>query len=93
MNADTQFPDFTPREREVLELLGAGCPNRDIAATLQVSVRTVESHVASICAKLHARTRGQAASRAIAAGFIAACANSPLVEKCEALHGERCCLP
>lgn len=84
-------PDvLSPREREVLELLAAGCSNRDIASTLVLSVRTVESHVASICGKLGVRTRGQAAARAIAAGIVTANPDTPLYARCESLHGERC---
>jgi DNA-binding NarL/FixJ family response regulator len=49
----------TARELEVLQLLGDGLSNADIAERLYVSVRTVESHVSSLLAKLHARSRGQ----------------------------------
>jgi ATP/maltotriose-dependent transcriptional regulator MalT len=46
-------PDgFTAREREVLRLVAQGVSNDDIAAALVLSVRTVESHVASIYGKI-----------------------------------------
>lgn len=43
---------LTPREREVMELIVAGNHNREIAAVLGISVRTVEVHKARIMAKL-----------------------------------------
>jgi len=43
------------READILSLLGAGLTNADIAAQLYLSVRTVESHVSSLLAKLGAR--------------------------------------
>ena len=60
----------TAREAEVLRLLGEGKSNADIAAALFLSVRTVETHVSSLLAKLQASGRGQliALSAAVAAG-------------------------
>lgn len=49
----------TAREAEVLRLLGKGLSNADIAAKLYLSVRTVESHVSSLLAKLQLRSRGE----------------------------------
>lgn len=43
---------LTPREREVMELVVAGRHNRDIAAELDISVRTVEVHKARLMGKL-----------------------------------------
>jgi DNA-binding CsgD family transcriptional regulator/hydroxypyruvate isomerase len=55
---------LTAREREVLELLGRELSNRDIAALLHRSERTVEHHVAALLAKLGAPTRAAAVQAA-----------------------------
>ncbi len=59
------------REIEVLRLLAAGRTNREIAAELFLSARTVDMHVRSILAKLDCRTRGEAAYRAGVLGLLA----------------------
>ncbi len=50
---------LTPREREVLDLLRHGKPNKVIAALLDLSVRTVEGHRANIMDKMGVRSLGQ----------------------------------
>ncbi|HUA72206.1 MAG TPA: AAA family ATPase [Solirubrobacteraceae bacterium] len=57
---------LSPREREVATLVAAGKRNRDVAAALFVSEKTVESHLARIYDKLGVRSR--AALAAIVAG-------------------------
>lgn len=52
---------LTPREREVLDLLGEGLTNAEIADRLFVEVSTVKSHVHSILDKLDVPTRDEAA--------------------------------
>ncbi len=42
---------LTDREREIVSLIGAGLSNRDVAARLTISVRTVESHIHNAMAK------------------------------------------
>jgi DNA-binding CsgD family transcriptional regulator len=59
----------TAREAEVLRLLRDGMSNADIAAALFVSVRTVETHVSSLLAKLQATGRGQLTARGAAISF------------------------
>jgi DNA-binding NarL/FixJ family response regulator len=56
---------LTDRETEVLRLIGQGLGNRDIAAQLVVSDKTVKTHVANILQKLQVRSRTQAALYAI----------------------------
>jgi DNA-binding NarL/FixJ family response regulator len=68
---------LSPREREVLVLLVAGQTDPEIAEALFVSVRTVESHVAHIFAKLGVRTRTAAATAALAVGLVDAKASPP----------------
>lgn len=53
---------LTPRQREVCELAAAGLANREIAQRLFLSVKTVETHLASSYRKLGVETRGQLAT-------------------------------
>jgi DNA-binding NarL/FixJ family response regulator len=62
--------DLTFREIEILEFLHDGQRNADIARTLDISLRTVETHVSSIIAKLDARSRTEAVRKAIESGLI-----------------------
>lgn len=47
---------MTPRETEVIELLAAGKTRREIASTLCISPKTVETHVANAKAATKAKT-------------------------------------
>ncbi|MEI6655652.1 MAG: response regulator transcription factor [Verrucomicrobiota bacterium] len=51
---------LAPREREVLKLLADGCPYKEIAATMQVSLGTVRTYVERIYEKLHVHNRTDA---------------------------------
>lgn len=55
--------ELTTTEQRVTELIAAGATNRDAASTLFVSVRTVETHVASIYRKLGVRNRAELSRR------------------------------
>ena len=52
---------LTGREVEVLRLVAEGLTNLQIAESLVLSVRTVESHVAAICGKIEVHNRTAAA--------------------------------
>lgn len=54
---------LTPREREIVELLADGLPNKLIARRLHVALPTVKNHVHSILDKWDVRSRGEAAAR------------------------------
>ncbi len=62
---------LTDREREVLQLLALGLPNKTIARRLNVSEHTVKFHVGSILAKLDAGSRTEAVTRAARRGLLA----------------------
>ncbi len=54
-------PALTPRELEVVDLIGAGLSNKEIARRLNIGVTTTKSHVHSVLSKLNLQRRGQAA--------------------------------
>lgn len=62
---------LSEREREVLKLVAMGYTNRQIAESLVISVKTVESHKAHIKEKLDLRGRSELVRYAVQHGFIA----------------------
>jgi DNA-binding NarL/FixJ family response regulator len=63
-------PSLTPREREVLGLIAAGCSNRRIAKKLGISEHTAKFHVNGILLKLGANTRTEAVVLAARRGLL-----------------------
>jgi two-component system response regulator NreC len=61
---------LTDREREVLRMLALGHTNQEIAKTLFLSVRTVETHRAHIMQKLHLHTRAELVRHALEQGML-----------------------
>jgi DNA-binding NarL/FixJ family response regulator len=61
---------LTPREREVLVLIGRGFSNKRIAAELGLAEKTVKTHVGHVLAKLGVTDRTQAAVVAVRSGIV-----------------------
>ena len=68
--ADEPLDRLTPREREVLVLIGRGFPNKRIARELELTEKTVKTHVGHVLAKLGVGDRTQAAVVAVRAGLV-----------------------
>lgn len=62
-SGQSNLPDVSAREGEVLALLADGLTDREIGERLGISPRTVETHVGSLLSKLGVRNRAQAARR------------------------------
>lgn len=68
-SADDVLALLTPREFDVLQRLAQGLTTREIALTLDMSVRTSERHIANIYAKLGVNQRAEAIAYAISRGI------------------------
>ena len=69
LSKDSAFTVLTAREREVLQLLTEGKKTRDIADSLHVSIKTVESFRQSIADKLHIHSIAELTKYAIREGL------------------------
>lgn len=67
--ATNRLADLTPRQRQILDLVLAGHPSKNIAADLGISRRTVENHRAAIMKKTGAKSIPALARLAIASAF------------------------
>ena len=54
-----QLTRLTPREREVMEMLVAGNTSKEIAAAMNISVRTVEGHRRMVLSKMNVSSATQ----------------------------------
>ena len=71
-NQDEQQDELTlltPREREVLQLLAEGLSNREIAAQLSISVKTVETHRSNMMNKLEVKNKTELIKYALRRGW------------------------
>lgn len=66
---EAPFPELTPREHEILELLAQGLTNGAIAEKLILSPKTIRNHVSTIFSKLQVATRSEAIVKARDAGL------------------------
>jgi DNA-binding NarL/FixJ family response regulator len=67
---DDPVAELTTRELDVLRLVAAGKPNKQIAAELDISERTARTHVSRILRKLQVSSRTQAALWAVREGLV-----------------------
>jgi two-component system response regulator FixJ len=67
--AAARLDALSPREREVMEGLLAGLPNKSIAYDLGISPRTVEIHRARVMEKMGARSLSELVRMGVAAGL------------------------
>lgn len=61
---------LTPRQRDILPLVASGQTNREIAAVLEISVRTVEVHRFNLIRRLNVRNVVQLLRRALQLGLL-----------------------
>ena len=70
VRASADSESLTAREREVLELVAAGLPNKAIARELGISEHTAKFHVGSLLSKLGAASRTEAVTLATRRGLL-----------------------
>ena len=77
-DAPRTFPPITDRQRQVVELIAAGCSNEEVGRRLGISPRTAKAHADVLRRKL-----GVARRRQIPAAYRAATGNDPLAPTLE----------
>lgn len=65
-----ETPLLTPREREILGLIGEGLSNKAMARRLGISVHTVKFHLEALFTKLDATSRAEAVTKGLRGGVI-----------------------
>lgn len=65
-----EIEDLTPRETEILGMLGDGFTNRQLAEALSISENTVKFHLGSIFSKLQVGSRAEAVTVGIRSGLV-----------------------
>ena len=63
-------PLLTPREREILGLIGQGLSNKAMARLLGISVHTIKFHMEALFTKLDATSRAEALTKGLRGGVI-----------------------
>jgi two-component system secretion response regulator SsrB len=61
---------ITPRQREILKMVAMGHTNREIASSLQISVRTVEVHRFNLMRRLRVRNVAQLLRQSLQQGLL-----------------------
>ncbi len=79
--AQERFDSLSARERQVLDGLVAGHPNKTIAFDLGISPRTVEIYRANVMTKMKAASLSDLVRMALVAGWLADAAGSDAVDK------------
>jgi DNA-binding NarL/FixJ family response regulator len=64
--------ELTPREREIVQLVAEGRSSKEVAAALQISIKTVESHRTNVMRKLRIRSVSQLVRYAVRNGIVQA---------------------
>lgn len=72
LRSESSYDTLTAREREILKLIAEGNKNKDIAALLCISIKTVERHRANLMKKLGCHNVSQLTTIAINKGLVAA---------------------
>ena len=67
---EAHFAQLTPREREVMSMVVAGKSNKQIAAELRLSQKTVEVHRAHVMQKMHAESLAELVQMAVTLGVV-----------------------
>ena len=68
--AASEESPLTPRETEILTLIGQGMSNKEVARHLGISVHTVKFHLESLFARLGATNRAEAVAKGLLGGVI-----------------------